>query len=193
MLVSALIAWCNRLYEPDADTYKITDSQWIGFFNEALIDLKPYAKLKEYSEADLVVDRSNYGLPPDFYKMFLLKVKPTAISNYFVYDEIEINDDDSTGYKVWESIVIQPTPKESVTEGLQMYYYKNHAELTVVTDSIEISNPYLAGLFSLGRIETGDRIIDISNRYFRDYADGTQTMRLNEVKPLEDFTIKDVY
>lgn len=194
MLVSSLIAWCNRLYEPDTTTYKILDANWISLFNEALIDLKPYVKLKENATADLVIGTDKYALPPDFYKMFMVKVKPKSTDeNYSVYDEILIEDNYSIGYKLWEAVTVQPKPKESVLTGIQMYYYKNHAELVTDTDNIEISNPYLIGLYALGRIETGDRIINISNKYFSQYAEGIRGLMLNEVKPYEDFTIKDVY
>jgi len=194
MLVSELITWCNRIYEPDATSYKITDSQWIGFFNEALVDLKPYAKLKETYTTNLVNGTSEYSLPADFYKLFLLRVKPKATDDYYLnYPEVLIEDDYSTGYKLWESITLQPVIEENVTDGLQMYYYKNHAELTASTENIEISNPYLVGLYSLGRVETGDRVLDISNRYFREYADGINKLRLNEVKTYQDYSIRDVY
>lgn len=193
LLVSSLIAWCNRIYEPDATSYKISDAQWISFFNESLNDLKPYLKLKELSTADLVSDRADYGLPGDFYRMYLLRVKPTSTGDYETYEEIMIEDDYSTGYKLWEFITIQPEPTVSITDGLKMYYYKTHADLSVATDNIEISNPYLVGLYALGRVETGDRVLDMSNRYFREYAEGVQKLKVNDVKPYEDYSIRDVY
>lgn len=193
MLVSSLITWCNGIYEPDTTDYKLSDNDWIAYFNEALADLKPYLRLKAKHTDDLVEDTGTYTMPTDFYKMFIVQIKAETDADLERIDEVTIEDNYSKGYKLWEDITIQPTPTESVTDGLVIHYFKEHSEITATTDDIEISNPYLVGLYALGRVETGDRVLDISNRYFNEYADGVQKLRLNEVLPYNDYSIEDVY
>ncbi len=194
MLVSALISWCNSMYEPDTTDYKLSDSTWIAFFNEALVDLKPYLFLRETATADIINETTSYGLPTDFYKMHQLLIKQKSTDEYYkIYKLLRVNDVYSTGYRLWETTLeIYPEPTEDVTDGLKMYYWKTHPELSETDDEILISDPYAVGIYALYRIEQSDRTSK-STDYYRQYEEKIKRLKLNQPEYIDDYLIEDVY
>ncbi len=170
MLVSSLITWCNSLYDGGGDS--VEDNTWIMHFNDAQFDLLPYLQLEGASLTDLVDEQESYELPSDYYDVYLVQEKSSG--EYLEMKEIPFWDTTRNGYKIFgDSIYLKIGGKAptSVTDGLRIYYYKKPAELTATTDTIEIADPYLLGLFALARVETGDRALTQSSKYYSEYLD----------------------
>ena len=186
MLVSELITWCNSLYERGVTegSETISDTLWMMYFNDAQIDISSFLKFQDITVTDLVEDQNTYGLPSDF-----LKMKSVWDYTSGTYTEIDPVDYDRLSdytsekrYSIWEDNIILSWTVEDVTDGLKLYYYKQVAELTATTDTIEIKDPYALGYYALSSAEIGDRATGQSGYYYSMYTMRKDNLKVNPTK-----------
>ena len=160
MLVSELITWCNRLYEPDETSdFEIADSTWILFFNEAISEVRSKTKIATTSTTDLVEDTDSYSLPSDLDVLIELFISSdgSTYNRMTQFDITNSSDIPTYGYYIWNDEVVLSDVTADVTDGLKFLYYKTLDEITDTTQTIEIVDPYILGYFALSRIELADR------------------------------------
>lgn len=186
MTVAELIAWCNLQVDNTVD-----DADWIGYFNEARIDLLDILRLEETSTTDLVADQNEYALPSDYYSMGRVRVKVDG--EYETYERLRIDDSNLDGYKIWaDEIILSPDITSAVVAGLKLYYYKKPIELTATTDTIDIADPYLYGLYACAKVELGDKALSVSNRYYSEYLE-RRNNRKREADTLRPVIAREVW
>lgn len=183
MLVSELITWANDMHEPGETTPDISDAKWMRLFNEGISKCKDYGLIEQTYYADIVSGTSRYSIPSDcvdltalyisedgetYEKIERVNVKPSLRENeYFIYDN-EIN--------IYE-------PSSDVTDGLKLYYYRNHTEITATTQTLEYNDDYVLGYYALSRLALQNRSKEDYEIYFNEFLQARQDLDSREIMP----------
>jgi hypothetical protein len=97
------------------------------------------------SKTNLVADQSLYGLPSDYRKMIRVEIAPEDADERYRVTRTDINsyghpvdyygDETEPTYTIrGDNIEIKPTPEDSITDGLWMYYVETVSDLSADDD-----------------------------------------------------------
>jgi hypothetical protein len=96
-----------------------------------------------YATDSIVDGTQNYDLPTGFWEMI------EVVANADTYDnprldlidlQVTIDDDEAEGYRIYnDDVYLYPTPDESVTDGLEFWYFKEPTKHTATSDSLDIA------------------------------------------------------
>lgn len=187
MLVSELITWCNGKYEPDETTsFDISDTTWIRYFNQCIIEYKAYFRIPITETANIVSGQTNYALPKNddgnygvasIDRLFQSSNGSDYSELYYVdlREDIPLNR-----YTIFDNELIISEPGTSVTNGLKMFYHKDHETIDSTGDTIEIENPYLIGYFALSEVEEADRQTTEAERYRQKFMNSLSNLSQSE-------------
>ena len=182
MLVSELITWCNKIYEPDETSdFEITDSTWLLFFNECLNNIRPYTNKYVSAYTDLVDGTEQYALPTALDVLNELYICENTDSDDPVYKEMRrVKEETILGYGeyyLWNKTVTIADPEKDVSEGLKIYYYSKASDIEETTEDVPIDDPYILGYYALSRVELADRNTDDYAVHKSEYEDRLYTMK----------------
>ena len=182
MLVSELITWCNKIYEPDESSdFEITDSTWLLFFNECLNNIRPYTNKYVSAYADLVDGTERYALPSDIDVLHELYICEDTSADDPIYTEMHRVKEEKVlsynEYYLWDKIINIADPEKNISDGLKIYYYKKASDIEVATEDVPIEDPYILGYYALSRVELADRNTDDYAVHKSEYEDRLYTMK----------------
>lgn len=108
----------------DADD-TLDNSEVIGWINRGLDDLTILAKYQRVATVMVISGQKEYELPSD-----LVSLKH-VVMNGKLLKEIPIGES-KEGYKLWEQLILQPTPTEDAQ--IELYYYATLPRVIEMTD-----------------------------------------------------------
>lgn len=140
----------------------IGDEEIKGWVNRGIDDLSPLVKKEAYVMTN-VTQENRYDLPADLMEIAFIRADGRE------YPYIPINDNDSTGYKVWGGkLYFQP---EIDNGEVELFYHKRLNHLDALTDEPEFEPAFhdLLVLYAISQSQFADeepqRQIDAMNRY----------------------------
>jgi hypothetical protein len=112
------------------ETY--TETEVIDIFNECLReDLVPVLRLETKSSTAITDGDTTVSLPDDLYK--LVNVHMHNSDEYL--REVYLNDDNSSGYKIFDSVLEVRQDAKKLPDLLTIWYYRYPAAISSMTDT----------------------------------------------------------
>ena len=190
MLISELITWCNSMYQPDEETdFNITNTKWLMFFNEAGNEIRPHTQIYATLEINVVDGTELYAIPDDLDVLHEVYRKSDEIED--IYTEMRRCKEETYlglwDYTLWNGQLKIAKPSTTITDGLKMYYYKKLPKFTLITEYIELEDPYILGYYALSRVELSDRQTNEFAIYNAEYLKRLTSLRskIPEFDPYE--------
>ena len=180
MLISELITWCNSMYQPDETTdFNVSNTKWLMFFNEAGNEIRPHTLIATTSTIDIVANTEIYDIPTDL--DVLNEVYRLSDEIEDIYVEMKRCKEETLlglwDYTLWNKQIKISKPSDNITDGLKLYYWKKLPTFTLVTETIELEDPYVLGYYALSRVELADRQTNEFAIYNAEYLKRLQSLR----------------
>lgn len=189
MLVSSLIEWCNALFQnetSDFDDFLVEDDRWMLYFNEGISQCRDYAIIEVEALTDIVSGTSKYALPSDcvdFDRLFNTEdgVYYNKLNHRSVNNDLGMYD-----YFIFNNEINIDEPTASVTDGLKLYYYKDHDAITATDQELEYNDDYVLGYYALSRVAMAYGDKDKYEMYYAEFLQRRDDLDSREVMPSTD-------
>lgn len=162
------------------------------------------------TKADLVADQSLYGLPSDCRKILRVEVGYETSSDRFKARRMDGNEENDPVYTTYvetspryvvrgSNIELKPTPSSNVTDGLQLLYVEDLADMTDNTDTsgLPFEYDYLLTLYAAGKGKYKLGLAEEGNNYMAQFRLGLDDMEQQVIeRNLDDspsIIIRDEY
>jgi hypothetical protein len=166
------------------DDMDIPDDWLLSWLNQGLADLTPVLRIRERATADVIAEKAEYALPPDFYQMRQIRYL-TGHYTKAPLPSLLAEDFRSRGYKIWgNTLILQPAPNQDGT--VELWYYRLPAVMAEDGDVPEVPDPFqhLLVWYAGCLYEVYRRDIDISQAaYYPRYLNGRAA--------LDSYTLKN--
>ena len=149
------------------------------FFNEAGNEIRPHTQIYATATTDIVDGTTLYAIPDDLDVLHEVYRKSDEIED--IYTEMRRCKEETLlglwDYTLWNKQIKIAKPDANVTDGLKLYYYKKLPTFTLVTENIELEDPYILGYYALSRVELSDRQTNEFAIYNAEYLKRLQSLR----------------